>query len=65
MRINIFGLNKKDENWKEVKHALYQTWIGNQSGAMFPMWCDYDFQKAFNKIKREKTLKECQEVLGL
>jgi hypothetical protein len=65
MRINVFNLKKRQEDWKEVKHALHQVWIGNQSGATLPMCCDLDFQKAFEQVKREKTLKQCQEILGL
>lgn len=65
MRINIFNLKKRQEDWKEVKHALHQVWIGNQSGATLPMCCDFDFQRAFEQIKKEKTLKECKEILGL
>lgn len=65
MRINVFNLKKRQEDWKEVKHALHQVWIGNQSGATLPMCCDFDFQRAFEQVKREKTLKQCQEILGL
>ena len=64
MNINIFNLKQRKQDWDDVKHALHQVWIGNQEVSL-PMCCDMDFQKAFEQVKRKKTLKECQEILGI
>lgn len=64
MKINIFNLKQRKQEWDDVKRALHQIWIGN-SDVNLPMFCDSDFQRCFNNIKKEKTLKECKEILGL
>lgn len=65
MRLNIFGLNNNQRNWEEVKHALHQVWVGNQSGATLPMFCDSDFQNCFNGIKKKYSLNYCYKKLEL
>lgn len=64
MRINLFSLKQRQEDWKEVENALYHNWIGN-STVILPRFCDYDFKKAFEQVKKTKTLKECQQILDL
>lgn len=64
MKINIFNLKQRKQDWDDVKHALHQVWIGNQEISL-PMCCDSDFQRAFEQVRKNKTLKECKEILGI
>lgn len=54
MKINIFNLKKRQDDWKEVKHALHQVWIGNQSGQRFQCAVIWISKKHLNKLKEKR-----------
>lgn len=65
MRLNVFRLNDRREDWRAVENAMYQIWIGNQAGAILPRCCDFEFKAMVEKMKKNYTLNDCKQVLNL
>ena len=63
MKINLFRL--KEDKWKDAKRVLHQIWCFQQTPPYFPMWCDLDFQRSFNYIKKTYDLNTVTKKLGL
>lgn len=64
MKINIFGLNKRDD-YKKVKDELYLVWCLNQKPPYLPQFCDTEFQKCFNYVKQKYGLEHLKRKFGV
>lgn len=65
MRLNVFNLKDRRDDWEAVEDAMHKIWVGSQKGAILPKCCDFEFKKQFKRMKENYTLNECKQILKI